>query len=48
MPDIVFMDGDGNEIKKSIYEIDSIDDIENAFIELGVIKKRKKNVRKKK
>jgi hypothetical protein len=48
MPDIVFMDGDGKEIKKSIYEINSIDDIEDAFVELGVIKKGKKNVRKKK
>ncbi len=48
MPDIVFMDMDGNEIRKSLNDIDSKDDIKNAFKELEVIKRKKKNARKKK
>ena len=42
------MDMDGNEIRKSLNEIDSKDDIKNAFKELEVIKRKKKNAGKKK
>ena len=47
MPDIVFMDMDGNEIRKDLFEINSVQDIENAFEELGLIKKKKKRKGKK-
>jgi|TARA_R100000479_G_scaffold129783_2_gene68043 hypothetical protein len=43
MPDIVFTDMDGNEVRKDLFEINSIDDIEDAFEELGLIKKKRKD-----
>ena len=39
MPDIVFMDMDGNEIRKDITDINSLDDVKKSFKELD--KKRK-------
>ena len=43
MPDIVFMDMDGNEIRKDITEINSPDDIKKSFKELDKKRKDKKN-----
>ena len=43
MPDIVFMDMDGNEIRKDITEINSPDDIKKSFKELDKKRKNKKN-----
>lgn len=34
MPEVVFMDIDGNEIKKDINEIDSVQDVADAVKEL--------------
>ena len=43
MPDIVFMDMDGNEIRKDISEINSSEDIKKSFKELDKKRKDKKN-----
>mgnify|MGYP001424931238 FL=1 len=41
MPDIVFMDMDGNEIRKDITDINSVEDVKKSFKELEKKKKRK-------
>lgn len=41
MPDIVFMDSDGNEVVKDLKDIESFDDFKNAFKELQNKKKKK-------
>jgi hypothetical protein len=41
MPDIVFMDMDGNEIRKDIIDINSVEDVKKSFKELQKKKKRK-------
>ena len=43
MPDIVFMDMDGNEIRKDITDINSLDDVKKSFKELDKKRKDKKN-----
>lgn len=43
MPDIVFMDMDGNEIRKDISDINSLDDVKKSFKELDKKRKDKKN-----
>ena len=45
MPDIVFMDMDGNRIRKDITDINSVEDVKKSFQELEKKKKRtdKKN-----
>lgn len=43
MPDIVFMDMDGNEIRKDITDINSVDDIKKSFKQLEKKRKDKKN-----
>ena len=42
MPDIVFMDMDGNEIRKDITDINSLDDVKKSFKELDKKKGQKK------
>lgn len=34
MPDIIFMDMNGNEIKKDLTEINSLQDVKDSFKEL--------------
>ena len=43
MPDIVFMDMDGNEIRKDLNDINSLDDVKKSFKELDKKRKDKKN-----
>jgi|TARA_R100001460_G_scaffold53149_3_gene92113 hypothetical protein len=43
MPDIVFMDMDGNEIRKDLTDINSLDDVKKSFKELDKKRKDKKN-----
>ena len=43
MPDIVFMDMDGNEIRKDITDINSLDDVKKSFKELDKKRKDKNN-----
>ena len=43
MPDIVFMDMDGNEIRKDISDINSLDDVKKSFLELDKKRNDKKN-----
>ena len=42
MPDIVFMDMDGNEIRKDITDINSLDDVKKSFKELDKKERTKK------
>ena len=44
MPDIVFMDMDGNETRKDLKDINSLDDLKRVFYEhqKHIIDKRKK------